>query len=316
MTAFWVRVPASTSNLGPGFDVLGMAVDAFLEAEWTPGGNDLRMSREGSLATASWPDAEDLVVRGLGVGTEDDLPPVGTLRVRSSIPVGGGLGSSAAARIAGRVLGRLGRGDAVDRDRLVGEVTRAEGHPDNAAPAVMGGLVAARWDPGQEVVTRPLPVSLRLGWVYAMGSGGLSTRAAREALPARVDHAAAVRNAARLAILLPALAAGDGPALREAMTDELHVPFRLPLIPGAADAVRAGEDAGAWAVTLSGAGAGLLGVTPPGAEDAVGRAMAAALEEAAGESSFRILHPWLPGTRWGVGPLSPPDPGRFATSPG
>jgi homoserine kinase len=100
------------------------------------------------------------------------------------------------------------------------------------------------------------------------------------------------------------------------MTDELHVPFRLPLIPGAAEAVRAGEAAGAWAVTLSGAGAGLLGVTPPGAEDAVGRAMAAALEEAAGTSSFRILRPWLPGTRWGVGPLSPPDPGRFATSPG
>ena len=316
MTAFWVRVPASTSNLGPGFDVLGMAVDTFLEAEWTPGGSELRLTRDGTLAEASWPDAEDLVVRGLGVGTEDDVPPAGTLRVRSAIPVGGGLGSSAAARIAGRVLGRLARGEAVDRGRLVGEVTRAEGHPDNAAPAVLGGLVAARWDPGQEVVARPLPVSLRLGWVYAVGAGGLATRAARDALPATVEHAAAVRNAARLAILLPSLAAGDGSALRDAMTDELHVPYRLPLISGAAAAVRAGEAAGAWAVTLSGAGAGLLAVTPQGREETVGRAMAAALEEASGEGTFRILRPWPAGTRWGSGALSPPDPGRFATSPG
>jgi len=315
VTTVWVRVPASTSNLGPGFDVLGMAVDAFLEAEWTPGGDGLGVAREGTLAEVSWTDAEDLVIRGLAAGADEAVPPAGMLRVRSSIPVGGGLGSSAAARIAGRVLGRLGRGMEVDRDRLVEEVTRAEGHPDNAAPAVLGGLVAARMDPQGRVVARPLPVSLRLGWVYAVGAGGLSTRTAREALPATVDHAAAVRNAARLAILLPSLAAGDGPALRDAMADELHVPFRLPLIPGAAAAVRAGEGAGAWAVTLSGAGAGLLGVTPPGAEEAVGRAMAAALEEASGRGSHRVLRPWPAGTRWGPGALSPPDPGRFATSP-
>lgn len=315
MTAFWVRVPASTSNLGPGFDVLGMAVDAFLEAEWAPGDGGLQRSSSGTLTEVSWADADDLILRGLGEVGDGNLPG-GRLSVRSDIPVGGGLGSSAAARIAGRVLGHLVRGEEVDRLALLGEVARAEGHPDNAAPAILGGLVAARLGRDGGVDARPLPVSTRLAWVYASGGAGLSTRAAREALPTVVDHAAAVRNAARLALLLPALADGDGPALREAMADELHVPFRLPLIAGAAEAARAGDGAGAWAVTLSGAGSGLLAATPHGAEDAVGRAMADAFRAASGTGAYRVLRPWLPGARWGAGPIRPPGPERFATSPG
>ena len=146
----------------------------------------------------------------------------------------------------------------------------------------------------------------------------LHTDRARAALPDRIPLDAAVRNTGRLALLLPALGAGDGPLLARAMEDELHVPYRLPLIPGARDAVEAARRAGAWGVTLSGAGSGLLAAVPQGAEEEVGEAMAHAFRaqpEAKG-GSWRILRPWTAGAEWGVGPLRPPGPERFATSRG
>lgn len=323
----WVRVPASTSNLGPGFDVLGMALDLFLEARFVPGGRGFRVERHGALATLDLPPEEDLVVRAMlqvmvakpqGSIELDDVMPGGVLTLDSPIPVGRGLGSSAAARVAGHALGGLLTGREPERDGLVEAAALGEGHPDNAAPAVLGGLVAARMDPSGRVRAVPLPVSHRLGWVYAAPEATLDTKRSRAALPRQVDHAAAVRNAGRLAMLLPALASGDGPALAEAMEDELHVPYRLPLIPGGEAAVRAGRGTGAWAVTLSGAGSGLVAVTPPGVEESVGQAMAQAFREAEGSGGglHRVVRPWLPGIAWGWGEPTPPGPRRFATSPG
>lgn len=323
----WVRVPASTSNLGPGFDVLGMALDLFLEARFVPGDQAFRVERHGALATLDLPPEDDLVVQALlqemvAKPRHDkvlgDTTPDGVLVMDSPVPVGRGLGSSAAARVAGHALGSLLAGREPERESLVEAAALGEGHPDNAAPAVLGGLVAARLDRSGKVKAVHLPVSHRLGWVYAAPESTLDTKRSRAALPFQVDHAAAVRNAGRLAMLLPALAAGDGPTLTEAMEDELHVPYRLPLVPGGEAAVRAGRDAGAWAVTLSGAGSGLMAVTPPGGEESVGHAMAQAFREAerSGGGFHRVVRPWLPGTAWGWGEPTPPGPRRFATSPG
>lgn len=310
--AFWVRVPASTSNLGPGFDVLGMALDVFLEAEFRPGGSDLELRLQGTLTPFGSDPASDLfhdaLCHAMGVASlTDDAPdgdlPRGILTVDSSIPIGRGLGSSAAALVAGRVAGHLLSGRDPDPPELVSWVTAREGHPDNAAPAVLGGLVAASIDGRGRVRTAELPLSPGLGWVFAAPHLPLPTRASRGVLPDQVPRDVAVRTAGRMALLLPALASGDGPALAHAMADELHVPFRLPLIPGATTAVQAGLDAGAWAVTLSGAGSGLLAVTPDGAREEVGAAMARAFQEAPGTGGgfFRVVRPWRDGTGWGAG---------------
>ena len=325
MTDWYVRVPASTSNLGPGFDVLGMAVDVFLDLRFESGGDSFRLVREGTLAELEGPPEADLTVQALSESLEPNpqgevdmadplgrLPP-GTLTLCSEIPVGRGLGSSGAARTAGRILGLLLAEAPVDRNEVVDWVARREGHPDNAAPAVLGGLVAA-WRPEDGPVRSvPLPVSGGLGWAFAAPGVSLATQASREALPEAVPHQTAVRNAARLALLLPALAAGDGPLIADAMVDEIHVPFRLPLIPGAPEAVEAGRKAGAWAVTLSGAGSGLVAVTPPDRAWDVGEVMARAFEAATGDEGgvHRVIRPWSSGAVWSDEPLSD-APNRIA----
>ncbi len=331
---FWVRVPGSTSNLGPGFDALGMAVDTFLEATWASSeGEALAVTRSGTLADAPWPPEDDLVVRVLGETFRDKRrsdPRItdpasgsaagleGRLHLHSEIPLGRGLGSSAAARIAGAVLGRLLSVGAAERRDVLADAAAREGHPDNAAPAVLGGLVASTLDETGAVTAIPLPLSMRIGWVLATPGVELATNRARTVLPDQISRAAAVRNTGRLTLLLPALGAGDGPLLAVAMEDELHVPYRLPLVPGGAEAVAAAREAGAWGVTLSGAGSGLLAAVPRGAEAEVGEAMVRAFQahpDAQG-GSWRALEPWNAGVQWGVGPLRPPGPERFATSRG
>ena len=316
-----VRVPASTSNLGPGFDVLGMAVDLFLEAEYHRGSGTLRMEHQGEVGGP--PLEEDAVLRAFyetatgkpwsdnALG-HDDLSrlPGGVLHVRSDIPLGRGLGSSAAATVAGHLLGLLLQGQDPVPTEVLAWVSAREGHPDNAAPAILGGLVASRITQDGSVWTRRFPVSDRLGWVYAAPGAALDTPSARAALPDRVSLQEAVGGSARLLHLLDALEHGDGPALRDAVADTLHVPARLPLIPGGADAVAAGYDAGAWAVTISGAGSGLIAVTPPDAVDRVGEAMGAVfrkLPDAQG-GFLRVLRPVLKGAHWSTGASSTPAP--------
>lgn len=301
--AIRIRVPASTSNLGPGFDVLGLAVDRGVEVVFHPGsppgpGPDtgLRIHRRGSLEGLDLPPNRDLVVAAARERLGRDLR--GVLEMTSDIPVGRGLGSSAAARTAGAILGALLSGDEPDREAVALAVSRAEGHPDNAVPAVMGGLVAARLHPGGLEWIR-LPLSPRLALVYAAPEVPLDTEAARDALPATVAHADAVANAARLPLLLDALARGDGEAVGRNLEDRLHVPYRIPLIPGAADCRAAGLHAGAFGVTLSGAGSGLLAVAPPEQAAEVQEAMRQALVRATGGAVAFPLVVDQDGARWG-----------------
>jgi len=297
---FEVRVPGSTSNLGPGFDCLGLAVDRYLFLRWQEHGGE-GLVRLGYLPPTGFGDR-------LGGGLKDlGLPRGGTLEVRSEIPVGRGLGSSAALAVALAILSAVRGGQPPDRSKVLREVALGEGHPDNAAPAVLGGLVATTMSAGR-VSAIPLPLSDRLGWAWAAPSRPAATDAMRAALPDGVDHAAAVRNGARLARLLPALAAGDGAVLVEAMQDELHVPMRLPLIPGGATVRDAAVSAGAWACTISGAGSGMLAVCPLEDTARVTRAMADAFRredpDPEGVVAFE-LRPDLHGVRWGP-LLSPP----------
>lgn len=282
--ALRVRVPGSTSNLGPGFDCLGMAVDRGIEVVWVRSPEPLTIDRRGTVAHLNLAPGDDLLVCSMqGPGTD---AVTGRLVVESSIPLSRGLGSSASARIAGLLLGWAARqgtpmGGAarleVPRAALLAEAAQAEGHPDNVAPALWGGLVAVG-GPSDALHVTPLPLSPRVGWCYAAPGVEVRTDAAREALPATVPHALVGATGARLAALQHGLATADPADIAWGMHDEIHSPWRLPLIPGGARAMDAARRAGAWGVAISGSGSGLIAAGPPERADAVRRAMEQAFE--------------------------------------
>jgi homoserine kinase len=268
-------VPASTSNLGAGFDCIGLALDRYLDVEFTPGGPDLIVERRGTLADLEIPVDDDILLRTLREEhRRRGVEAAGTLRATSSIPVARGLGSSAAAAVAGLALAAAALGNEWDDRAALGRVAALEGHPDNAAPAILGGLVAVATDANGALRAFRLPLAERIAFAYAAPAAVVSTKHARDALPQTVSHLTAVRALPRLAALLHGLATGDPELLRIGMSDDLHVPYRLPLIPRANQAMRAALDAGAWAVTISGSGSGLIAVCEPGREATIARAMA------------------------------------------
>jgi homoserine kinase len=291
-----VRVPCSTSNLGAGFDCIGLALDRYLDVSFEPATHELRVERAGTLATLAVAAGDDAVATALRahLATRGAAAVGGVLRMTSEIPVARGLGSSAAATVAGLLLAAAAIGDDTpDRRPLLAQATRIEGHADNAAPALLGGLVGiARTESGEP---RPFPLSLspRLAFAFAAPPVEVSTAYARRVLPATVSHDTAVRALARVAALLHGLATGNAELLHTGFTDELHVPWRLPLIPGAPHAMRAALDAGAFAVTVSGSGSGLIAVCDPAGATRVADAMArgfAAAAVATGVIAFP-LHP-------------------------
>lgn len=255
-----VRVPGSTSNLGPGFDALGLAVDRAVTARFTPGGAALEVRRAGTLAGLG--DGPDLVVDALLGALPPDTELCGALDLDSNIPVARGLGSSAAARVAGWWLAARILGAEPDRGGIFDAVTRSEGHPDNAAPAVFGGLRATVRHGGR-LVSAALPISPRVGLAFVDPGVEVRTDDARRVLPDRVALADAAATGGRVALLLYGLATADPELVQAGIADVLHVPYRLALVPGAADALDAGRAAGAWGATLSGSGSGLLAFAAP-----------------------------------------------------
>jgi homoserine kinase len=287
-----VRVPCSTSNLGAGFDCLGLAFDRYLDAGYQPTGGALRLRRGGTLAELAAEPGDDLLVRSfIGELRRRGAPdPGGEIVATSSIPIGRGLGSSAAAVVAGIALASAACGAPLDRAEALALATGAEGHPDNAAPSLFGGLVAVTY---ADHVPRAmqLPLSADIAFVFAAPDAMVSTQRARAVLPQQVAHSAAVRNTGRMAALLYGLAQADRDALVTGFNDELHVPYRLPLIPGARAVMEAAAHAGAWATTISGSGSGLLAVCARGDEHAVLNAMRGAFTAGGHGGDGFIAHP-------------------------
>ncbi|MCC2322865.1 homoserine kinase [Cellulomonas xiejunii] len=282
-----VRVPATSANLGPGFDALGLALGLHDELEVRALGTaDVRVEVQGEGAGAVPDDETHLVVRALRVALDHVGAPQTGLHLvcHNRVPHGRGLGSSAAAVVAGILAARglVAEPEALDDDVALALATQLEGHPDNAAPALLGGLTVA-WteDPGAAPAAPagahgPGPVrAVRLAVhgdlqpVAIVPPGHLSTRAARGVLPDQVPHADAAWQAGRAALLVEAL--GRRPDLLLAATgDRLHQGYRREVMPASLALVEALRARGVAAV-VSGAGPTVLVLArrlPGGGSDA------------------------------------------------
>jgi len=278
-----VRVPATTANLGPGFDALGMALGLYNEIEVELAGTGLTLVVEGEGgARLQAQGEENLVVRAVrGTLERFGEHPEG-LRVRTinRVPLSRGLGSSSAAIIGGVAAAAALAGARLSPEETLDLALPLEGHPDNIAPALLGGLTVATLVDGR-VCSLSLPVPETLQAVAVVPEFHLPTARARKALPSQVPREDAVFNVGRVALLLAAMQTGRTDLLREGVRDRLHQPYRAPLVPGMAEVLAEGEQAGALACFLSGAGPTLLALVE-GDGGEVGARMAARWQETAG----------------------------------
>jgi homoserine kinase len=248
-----VRVPASSANLGPGFDVFAAALALHVELEVVESG---RFGVDTKLDIAR--DRRNLCVRGFA----RLHPPEGfTFRIRSDVPLSGGLGSSAAAYTAG-VLAASHMFEL--QEDLLGHVSALEGHPDNAAAALLGGFVIVT---GGDVARFEAPDGLEA--VIVVPRAAVRTTIARRALPDKVPMADAVANVGRGALLTLGLSTGDLSLVARGLEDRLHQPYRAHLFPQSMALLRQAREFGAIGATISGAGPTVLFWTQADATGAV-----------------------------------------------
>lgn len=283
-----VRVPASSANLGPGFDSLGLALALYNEVV-AEESDHVGVTVEGEGAGMLGAGETNVVARGVRAAYEAAGRKFHgvALRCLNRIPLARGLGSSAAAWVGGLVAGNALLGAPLDRQAILDLAARAEGHPDNVAAAVYGGLTVACAS-GETVRAVRLTVPPRLRWVALIPEVTSSTTEARAVLPPSVPRADAVFNVQRVALLLAALAVDRADTLALALEDRLHEPYRLKLFPWMPAVTAAARQAGALGCVLSGAGPSLLAVVDGGG-GAVARAMERALTQAGIGGTARAL---------------------------
>ena len=274
-----IKVPATSANLGPGFDSLGLALDLWNETVVTLAiefSVRVKGEGEGKLAMGE----KNLIVRAaqrLAERAGRSLPTFHEDSV-NQIPLSSGLGSSAAATLKGLLAGNALLGNPFLREEILTIASEMEGHPDNVAPALMGGLVVSTVE-NDKVIARQIPIVTAAAVTIVLPDFHLPTKEARAALPEKVSMKAAVHNISRAVLVTEAFRNGDMDLLGKAMTDTLHQPYRLPLIPGAQSAMAAANEAGADAVALSGAGPSLIAFSSK-AEAGIGESMKRAFEAA------------------------------------
>jgi homoserine kinase len=280
-----VRVPATSANLGPGFDALGLALSLHDEVDVriTASGLSIEVTGEGA-ADVGDAGERHLLVRAMRAAFDElgcGQPPGLALRCVNRIPHGRGLGSSAAAIVAGVLAARALAGASVAPDDALPLANKLEGHPDNVAPCLYGGLTVAWLSDGSARALRMLPLP-EVRPVAIIAPEPVSTEVARGLLPDRVPHDDAARNAGRAALLVAALTTRPE-ALLDATEDLLHQDYRAPAMPGTHDLVRRLRADGVPAV-VSGAGPSVLAFVLSGS----------ALPAPGGTTSRQ-----LPGKEWG-----------------
>jgi homoserine kinase len=253
-----LRVPGSSANLGPGFDALGVALQVYLECRFSIG-TKLSIRARGRDAAQISPREDNLIWQtALAVAARAHmrLPPI-NLDILNDIPIGKGMGSSAAALTAGVIIADKLLDLRWKPTRILDEAARLEGHPDNVAACVLGSIVASAVEPGglTRAVRLEMPENFELGVIIP--NYALPTKESRAVLPECYSRADATFNVQRAALLIAALATGDASVFPTALDDRMHQPFRAQLVPGLAEILRL-RAPGLLGCALSGAGPGVL----------------------------------------------------------
>ena len=302
-----VTVPATTANLGPGFDCIGAALTLYNQFKFTclpsSQGEDsevLAINVMGAEAQRVTTDRSNLLYQAFVKFYEhlEQIPPPVKIEIQMGVPLARGLGSSATAIVGGLLGANLLSGEALSQQQVMALAIALEGHPDNVVPALLGGcrLAATRVEdePQRRGEHREWEVC-EVPWcgevvpIVAIPDFELSTQEARLVLPTEVSRADAIFNTAHLGLLLRGLETGREDWLRAALQDRLHQPYRKGLIPGYDAVNSAAVAAGAYGMVISGAGPTLLALTDTVHSEAVAAAMAVAWKEEGVASVVRSL---------------------------
>ena len=296
-----IRVPATTANLGPGFDCLGLALKLYLnlEIEEIEQGMVIEYHGEGAEKFSAKKNtligkSVELVLKKAG---QDKSKKGLKMKVFNQIPITRGLGSSASAIIGGIVgAARLYNIDLTNQEMLELALS-LEGHMDNIVPALIGGLTLAYKTGQKEIRWAGIKTPRDLRVVVAIPDFTLSTEEMRKALPQKVALPEAVFNLSRSALLVNALQNSDWDVLAEAMEDRLHQPYRAPFIPGIEDMFLKIKKTGLAGVALSGSGPSVVSLTKMGSEEAISKIMKDAFLKAGVNCRILVLEADLDGTK-------------------
>ncbi len=296
MTAFVVSVPATTGNLGPGFDCLGAALSLFNKFEFSLT-NELNKSNEPQISAFGLygPDVAldktNLIYSSLAkfFAYIDRPVPSLAIKIEANIPLSRGLGSSATAIVGGIVGGNLLAGSPCTQKQLLDLAIKLEGHPDNVAAAMLGGCQLSATNPDGDWEICSIPWHPDVAVAVAIPNFRLSTAEARAVLPQSVPMSDAVFNAAHLALLTQGLNQGNSRWLQTALNDRLHQPYRQNLIIGMNDVQTAATIAGAYGAVISGAGPTLLALGHPKNMEAIAKAMIMAWQKTGIVADGKVL---------------------------
>lgn len=307
-----VGVPASTSNLGAGFDCVGVAVDRWLNVTATldAGAPGVSIVRHGTLASLTIDPPEDRLVAGFTAACRRagrDFPERLAFDATSTIPVGRGLGSSASATLAGALAANALLELGLTEHAIALACAEVEGHPDNVVPSLLGGARLALTGADGSLLIAPLHIHESLALVFAIPDFAVETVHARSVLPPTLPHATATRAAALGAALVQGLATADAGLLAAALADVLHVPFRRALIEGYDAVGRAARRAGAFGATLSGSGSTLLAIAPVDRAATVAAQMVSAWKAAGVDATSLVNPPSVGGATVNVRGARPPS---------
>ena len=296
-----IRVPATSANCGSGFDTLGLACTLYNEVTYeitSSRGFQLEVTGEGAeylkpcgrnLAFASFLRVWNEVTARERIGLK--------VTMRNRIPMSRGLGSSSSAIVAGIYAGNILSGNRFNDDELLGFATEIEGHPDNVAPALLGGFTISYMD-GRKAHSLRVEPAKPLKFIAVVPERRLPTVLARQAIPKTVSHHDAVFNTSRASLLVGALLSGEYQYLASGLEDKLHQPYRAHLIPGLDDVFEAARNAGAYNAIISGAGSTVMAYADVKADhEKIARAMQDAFLKNNEPCAYHILDLDLDGVK-------------------
>ena len=277
-----MRVPATTANLGPGFDVFGAALSLYneFEAEYAPGAVRSKFVLKGYGKKVLPKNEKNLLWQAMSETFKElncDKYSLKNLNVtiNTGIPLSGGLGSSASAIVGGIALANALCGNKLSKAKIAEIAIRIEGHPDNVAPAVYGGLCVCAKEGSNHgsIIQLPIPKPNELKVVMCAPSFELRTKRSRQILPKTLPINDVVFNTSRVAFLTAAFCTGDFSLLKKGMEDKLHQPYREKMIPAMKEVLNAALNAGAYGAFLSGSGPSIAALTAPKHAENVQKAM-------------------------------------------